>query len=153
MKPHPDQLYKKINVLSQEIRKQFLKKGIVIPSQLRDGSIQIGRFSVRKELTGFFTILDTRGDVICDKINLAQTAILVANNLALGKLLDHKILENDRNYGYAMFEEMVQKRSLTKCNDESRACLLTIKLGKSSSKKEIYRKQIINSFEKLRKFI
>jgi hypothetical protein len=152
MKTQPDQLYKKIDVLSQEIKKQFLKKGIVIPLQSRDGSIKLGRYVVKKEETGFFTILDIRGDIVCDRINLAQTAILVANNLALGRSLDHRMLENDRNYGYAMFEEMVQKRSLTKCREESRACLLTIKLGKSSSKKALYRKQIINSFEKLRKF-
>jgi len=145
------QIFKKIDVLSQKIRRQFLEKGVVLPSQDKEGKIRIGKFTIGKNKDGFFNINDTTGFLIVDQINLAQTAILLSNKLALGKMLDKTLLENDRQYGYALFEETLQKQALTRSQDTDRICLLLNRLAKSSSKRKLHQTYIISNFEKLKK--
>ena len=53
------------------------------PVKNNDGSINIGRYTIVKDLSGFFDILDYSGDIVVDKINLAQTAIVLANKLTI----------------------------------------------------------------------
>jgi hypothetical protein len=145
------QAFKQIDVLSQKIRQQFLEKGVVLPSHDKEGKIRIGKFIISKNKDGLFDIVDITGFLIAGRINLAQTAILVSNKLALGKILDKTLLENDRQYGYALFEETLQKQALTRSQDIDRTCLLLNKLAKSSSKREFHQRYIFSNFEKLKK--
>jgi hypothetical protein len=153
MKTIPEKVYKQIDVLSKEIKNQFLKKGIVIPTRNADGSVRIGYYSVKKTSDGFFEIDDCHGCTIVDKINLPQTAILLANNLSLGKFVDKTLLNADRHYGYAAFEEAVQKRSMDRSQDIEHYGLMLNKLDISRFKKECFKRDILRSFEKLTKFV
>jgi hypothetical protein len=152
MKPIPNDLYDKIERVSETVRQGFLNKGIVIPVKNRDGSISLGRFKVVNEHNGFYTIYDQRGEPIVDHINLPQTAALLANDLALGRWMDKQLLEKDRQYGYALFEETLYKHRLTKQKqplDEFEIALSRNMIFKR--KRENYERTIIKSFEKLRK--
>jgi hypothetical protein len=151
MKLPTEKTFKQIDVLSRQARQQFLEKGVVIPSQDADGKIHIGRYVVSKNSNGFFTILDNRENIIVDGINLAQTAILLSNRLALGKMLDTALLEKDRKYGYALFEETLQKQALSRSHDVDKICLLINKLEKSTFLRESYQRYIVSNFEKLKK--
>jgi hypothetical protein len=151
MKLPTEKTFKQIDILSQRARQQFLEKGVVIPSQDADGKIHIGRYIVDKNAKGFFTILDNRKNIIVDGINLAQTAILLSNRLALGKMLDTALLEKDRKYGYALFEETLQKQALARSHDVDKICLLINKLEKSTFLRESYQRYIVSNFEKLKK--
>lgn len=153
MKEIPDNIYKKMNTLTKEIRLQFLRKGIVIPSETEDGSVRIGKYIVRKKSNGFYSVLDFLNRPVVENINLPHTAILLANSLALGNLIDRSLLEKDKNYGYAAFEESVQRRTMERSIDTEKYILMLNKIDISRTKKELYKRSISNSFEKLRKFV
>lgn len=152
MKPIPTDLYDKIERVTETVRKGFLNRGIVIPVKNRDGSINLGHFKVVNQHNGFYAIFNSRGDTVVDQINLPQTAALLANDLALGRWIDKQILESDRKYGYALFEELLYKQRLTKKNQ----ALPDFEFALNHSiifkrKRESYERTIIKRFEKLRK--
>ena len=93
MKTTPELLYKKIQKLSNEVKKEFRNKGIVLPKQHNDGSVSIGRYRIIKHQNTFYSIADHTGEIMVDKINLPQTAALLANGLELGRWLDDTILQ------------------------------------------------------------
>lgn len=149
----PEHLYKKLSVLTKEICEEFRRKGIVLPAMEKDGSVQIGDLKINKDKNGYYNIAWKNGYLVVANINLPQTAILVANKIALGKGTDDKLIEADRQYGYAEFEEKLQKGLLDRSKDLDRSCLMLDKLSTSRAKKEQNRRIIFSSFEKLRKFV
>jgi hypothetical protein len=150
----PDHVLPKLEKLSEKVEKDLRNKGVVIPFKLPDGSVCLGSFKVLKSDQGFYSIENRNGDLMAKQINLPQTAILVANGMALGNILDHDLLAIDKNYGYAAFEEQLYKRAIEKYRKKNpdTAYLKSIKLEKSKKKKEQYKKEIVHHFEKLRKF-
>lgn len=147
MKEIPNHLYEKIVLLSKEIKDNFRKKGIVIPIKNEDDTISLGPYTVIKDTQGFYKIHDYRKEVIVERINLPQTAIMLANGLALGKFLDTTLLNKDQKYGYALFEETLHKHK-TKNID-----LHLAKHSSAKAKREYYQHDINTSFEKLRKLV
>lgn len=148
MKEIPNHLYEKIVSLSKEVKDSFRKRGIVIPVKNEDDSISLGSYTVVKDNQGFYKIYDYRKEVVVERINLPQTAIMLANGLALGKFLDNKLLSKDQKYGYALFEETLHKNKTKKNVD-----LHLAKLSSARAKREYYQHDINISFEKLRKLV
>jgi hypothetical protein len=155
MKTTPELLYKKIQKLSNEVKKEFRNKGIVLPKQHNDGSVSIGRYRIIKHQNTFYSIADHTGEVMVDKINLPQTAALLANGLELGRWLDNTILQKDRTYGYALFEETLyrQHADTNMKKDIDRAQVMLTKSQLNRVKKESCKRDILQSFEKLRKIV
>lgn len=149
----PNYLYKKLKQITLQVKEDFRRKGIVIPIENDDGSVSVGNYIVKKT-AGYYQILDYSGDVILDKINLPQSAIVLANNLALGKFVDDELLLKDRQYGYAAFEEELHKKYATRIVKKNidRADLCYTKGAISKSKKDRYKTDILRTFEKLKKF-
>lgn len=155
-KPIPEDLFKQFSVIGHEVKTSFLRKGVVIPMRNTDGTVSIGNYTIVKNPdTGLYSILDHRGEVRLDLINLPQTAILVANSLALGKFPDDALILTDRKYGYALFEEELHskifKRSAKKDLDKFDIALSKKVLFKNKRKQ--YKRDIEQSFEKLRKLV
>ena len=146
MKPINPAIYNQLQKISDEVKQQLARKGIAIPVKNEDGSISLGNYTVVKR-DSFYSILDYGNEVVVDKINLPQTAIILANNLALGKFLDYRIINTDRNYGYAEFEERLQTKR------KSYPDLTAIMAQEKRIRKESLKREIIKSFEKLRKFV
>jgi hypothetical protein len=107
-----------------------------------------------KEKSGFYSIKDYSNETVIEKINLPQTAAILANGLALGKWLDNEIVSIDRHYGYSLFQETLTKQGAQKSllrKDVDRADLLFTKSSIARTKKLIARQQIYDRFEKLRR--
>ena len=148
----PDHLFRKIESISHEVKKNLRKKGIAIPMDNEDGTISLGDYKIVKIDGNFYSVLDNTNNPVVEKINLPQTAVMLANDLALGKFLNHRLLELDRNYGYALFEETLTKKSLKNVRKPlDQYEIMNTKCLIAQAKKTNYRHEIIKSFEKLRK--
>lgn len=146
-------IYKKIVLVTNTVKDKLRRKGVAIPIKNDDGSISFGSYTVRKNKDRFYSILDYSNNTIVDKINLPQTALLVANNLALGKFLDKELISIDQNYGYALFEEELETHLSRKKVSADIYSLRMAKALKAKYKKESCKKDIERSFEKLRKLV
>ena len=149
----PNNLYRKIQQLSFEVKEELRKKGVVAPMKNDDGSIGIGPFKIVKTGEGY-SILNNRNEIVEDNINLPQTAVLLANDLALGRFRDNTVISNDRKYGYALFEEQLHTRIKTRKN--STITYFDVSLAKASearSKKEYYKRDLLNKYEKLMRLV
>jgi hypothetical protein len=155
MKPITDDLYKKIVKVSAEVKKDFRRRGLVIPVENKNGSISLDNFTIAKDNDGFYVIINRRGDEIVSNINLPQTAAVLANGLALGHFLDDKLLRADREYGYALFDETLHERAVKRSKNKSLDYfdLMLSKCMIARAKKEQYKGEIVKSFEKLRKLV
>lgn len=155
MKPITDDLYKKIVKVSDEVKKELRRKGLVIPIDNDDGSISVGNFRIVKERTNFYSIVDFEGERVVERINLPQSAIMLANTLALGLHIDSRIEQLDKSYGYALFEEQLHEQAVKNSHKKSLDYfdLMLTKCMIARAKKEDYKREIINSFEKLRKLV
>jgi hypothetical protein len=155
MKNIPDDLYKKIVKLSDTVKFDLLKKGVVVPVKNKNGSINVGHFKIVKTNEGYYNILSRSGDIVVDQINLPQTAAVLANGLALGKFKDDSLLESDRRYGFALFDETLHRRSLENSSKKSLEYfdLMLTKSLIAKAKKDRYKQDVIKSFEKLIKLV
>jgi len=155
MKQINNDIYKKITTLNREVKEDLRRKGLVVPKTDNNGHILVGRYKILKNNKGFFNIVDYGNEIIVENINLPQTAAVLANKLALGKFIDIEILNADRKYGHALFEEELQQKiariSIKKKNID-RADLMFTKSKISKFRKEESKREIINCFEKLIKF-
>jgi len=154
MKPLTDDLYKKLATLGRNVKQQLRQKGFVIPVENTDGTVSFDRFTVVHKTNGFYTILDHTHEAVVDQINLPQTAVILANNLALGKSKDDQLINQDRAYGYAEFEEQVYKRAV-KRKDTSLVHfdVSQNKYSAAMAKRKMFKNTIMTSFEKLVKLV
>lgn len=151
MKLTTEELYLKIQKLSESVKLDLRRKGLVVPVKNKDGSINVGSYRIVKNLQGY-TIVDYTNEVIVDRINLPQTAIITANRLALGQHKDTVLLNSDTQYGYAEFEEALYKRAVQSKTLKNFDIHLS-KYGTAHLKKESHKNAIANSFHKLIKLI
>jgi hypothetical protein len=155
MKITSDEIYLKIQQISTDVKEKLKRQGIVVPVKKRDGSIQIGSYSIRKDGNGFYSIVDFRNEVIINRINLPQTAAIQANRLALGKYIDDDIMQADTKYGHAHFDEELHthlaERSLSK-KDLDKAEMMYTKSTIARHKKNQQMFEVKKSFEKLMRF-
>ena len=146
MKQTPE-LYKKIIQLSNEVKQELRKKGLIVPSRNKDGSISMGKFTIVKDNENFYNIIDNRGLTLVKNINLPQTAVLLANSLALGKQVDDQIIGKDRSYGFAVFEEALTKRAISKTANIEKWDIMTTKNMMAQARMNYYKEQIVLSFK------
>jgi hypothetical protein len=152
MNPTSADLYKKIILISGNVKEDLRKKGLIIPVENPDGSIGVGRHRIVKTEVGY-SIVDRDNEILINRINLPQTAAVLANNIALGRGKDFELINADQCYGYAEFDEQLQKNALAQKNknDIFWFDIRYSKLMLAKAKKETNRNFIFASFEKLRK--
>lgn len=150
----PEKLYSQVQRLSDEVRNDYRRKGVVLPTTTKHG-IRLGRFFVYKNSKGFYTVCDFRKEIWYDDINLPQTAILIANDLELGRFVKTEILNADRLYGYALFEEQLHKRNADKyrSKDPDRSNVREVKQYRNTARKKQYKKDIERQYQKLANLI
>ena len=150
-----DEIYLKIQQLSTDVKEKLKCQGIVVPVKKRDGSIQIGSYSIKKEGSGFYSILDFKNEVIIKSINLPQTAAIQANRLALGKYIDDDILQADTRYGHAYFDEELHTQLAERClnkKDFDKAEMMYTKSTIARHKKNQHMFEVKKCFDKLMRF-
>lgn len=141
-------VYEKLETLSLKLESQLKNRGILVPFKTDDGVIYVGNYLIVKE-ESYFNIYNRYREKIVDKINLPQTAAILANNLALGKILDINLLNLDRYYGYAEFEEKLNKLQANQVKNIDRLEMFAIKSHNKKYKKELCKQQIEKQFKKL----
>jgi hypothetical protein len=147
MKSIPDNLYKKIVEVSNEVKEKLRRKGVVIPTTNDDGSITVGHVRIVKQDTLGFVIMDKDGAIIVSRINLPQTAVLLANSIAITRNYNKDIFLKDQLYGSALFEETLTKRALAKKNKNiDHWDLMTTKNNIARAKKNFYKNEIQQTF-------
>lgn len=152
MKQIPKYIYFKIEQLTNDVKDNLARRGLAIPIPIEDGSIKLGNFFIKKLSTGFYSIIDDKNRPIIEGINLPHTAVIVANKLALGKWIDTDLLEIDKKYGHAAFDELVHKNSVKtnrKNKQYDKADIMAIKAETACRKKEYYKKTISTDYRKL----
>ena len=155
MKEISEDLYQKILNATREIQAELRNKGLVVPVKLPRGYIKIGDYTIVKNQAGWYNIVDAWGDIVVKQINLPQTAAVVANSLALGRMLDTDLVNTDRQYGYALFEEQLHDRAIRSSSKKSldNYHISVTKFNIARIKKAEYKKTIVNSFDKLLKLV
>lgn len=155
MKHISDNLYQKIQQLDQSVKETLRRQGVVVPVKSKNGNIQVGSYYIKKNDSGFYSIVDQRDDSIVSGLNLPQTAVILANSLALGKWIDSRMLQIDRKYGHEMFDEQLHvhlaEKNIAKRNLDQ-AELMYTKSYIAKTKKDRHKKVILNSFDKLIRF-
>lgn len=147
MKSIPDNLYKKIVEVSNEVKEKLRRKGVVIPTTNDDGSISVGHVKILKDGEVGYVIVDNQGDIIVRNINLPQTAVLLANSIAITRNYNKDIFLKDQLYGSALFEETLTKRALSKKNKNiDHWDLMTTKNNIAKAKKNFYKNEIHQTF-------
>jgi len=150
-----EELYKKFTKVTAEVREDFRQRGFIIPVSNADGSISIGPYRIVKDKNDLYNIVDRRNRIEIEGINLPQTAIIMANDLALCKFLNRDLIKRDQEYGYALFKEQIYKRALQRSKNHSidRFELLLFRSTSNREKKERCRRDIERGFEKLTKIL
>ena len=148
-----DQLYKKVSDLTAGIKQEFRAKGIVIPIRGINGGIRLDDYTVSKEVDCTYTVADST-DILYEGLNLSYAAILIANDLALGKTPEYNVIENDKVYGYSVFEEEHYRKmsaSLIAKKDWDRAETMTHKQKIARERAKNAKSAVLISFEKIRR--
>jgi len=150
MKKIPNKLFQKVESLAKSVLTDFQRRGYVIPVEQHDGRIKIGAYIVGKNSNGFYSVTDNRNNVYVDNLNLKQTAALIANDLALGKILDKAIIDADKTYGYRLFDQQVYENAAKrKKNTLDQDVFYETRCNIARVQKEQAKQQIFNSFRKL----
>lgn len=150
MKKLPVDLYFRVENLARNVLTDFKNKGYVIPHREPDGTVRFDLYTVVKESTGFYSVKDTQDRVYASGINLPQTAAVVANDLALGKIIDNRLLEIDRNYGYKIFDRDLFKRNCqNKKTTLDQMVYYKTQMETATKKANYYKSLIDRSFSKL----
>lgn len=151
MKPTKKQIFSKVQQVASSVKKELREQGYIIPIKEADGSINFDGVHVRKLKDTFYTVYDKHNVPIIENLNLLQTAIVLANNVALGRWPDIKLIEADKQYGYHAFKLEVYTARRNKALELTDSWLYydtRHKIAHENSEK--YKKVILNSFDKLR---
>jgi hypothetical protein len=146
--------FKQISNLATKVKQDLRKKGLVVPRDNGDGTITVDGYTIIKDKAGWYKIVDRFSESVVEQINLAETAAVLANQLALGRWLDNYILSQDRAYGYSLFEEILTTKhaeSSIKRDDIDQASVSLTKASIAKHKKLSAKRAILSSFDKLRK--
>jgi hypothetical protein len=141
-------VYKKISNISSEVKTKLFRKGLVVPKKNNDNSISVGRYLIKK-INGLYTIANGKNCVILENINLPQTAILIANKLALWGAVDYNLFLKDQSYGSTLFEDELYTQRIDKHTDEDYRQVMLIKRDVVREKRDFYKQEIEESFQKL----
>ena len=149
-----NQLFKKVEQLAEGVKKDFQSKGLVIPIKEKDGSVKFNNYTIVRDRSGFYSIISASNITIVSNINLPQSAIILANALALGRGTDDKIINHDKQYGFNSFEEEQCKKvaaAMAKKKEWDRMDTLIIKQNIAHQRAEYAKDTVLKSFEKFRR--
>jgi hypothetical protein len=145
-------LFEDVKYLATKVRSDLKGRGFVVPAKNKDGSVVVGEYRIDKKEDGFY--IAKGPTAFLGPINLPESAIVLANNLALGKQLDHTLLENDKWFGFKRFDEEASLHGARICEkrkDPDRADLLYNKAEIAKHQKNQYKSSILNVYNQLKR--
>lgn len=100
MKQH--QVLEKLQAVKGAVKKSLREKGVVVPVKTKHG-IKLDDYEIVEEITGF-SVLDRWKEKQYSKLYFMQTAVVVANALALNQQVKKEWLLHDSIAGAADFD-------------------------------------------------
>lgn len=150
MKPNK-QIFNKVQQVAKSVKEELREQGYVIPIKEKDGSYNFDGVYVKKIKGTFYTVYDKYGMPVVENVNLLQTAMVLANSIALGRYPDIKLIEADRQYGYQSFKIDVYTARLKKAIELTDNWLYyDTRMRIAQANSENYKRTIMHSFDKLR---
>jgi len=144
-------LFIKVEKIAKTVIDSLKKKGYVVPSSLSNNRVNFDGYIVGRDREGYYYITNPDRDLLIDKINLPQTAALVANNLALGRSNVEHLLDQDKYFGYKDFDQAIFKRAMDRSKQNiDQFTYWQTRHNDAKHQAKSHRSAIVNSFEKLR---
>jgi hypothetical protein len=154
LKPMTDldpSLFIKVEKIAKTVIDSLKKKGYVVPSLLSNNRVNFDGFIVGRDREGYYYITNPRKDLLIDKINLPQTAAVIANNLALGRNNIENLLDQDKYFGFRDFDTLIFKRAMDRNKqDIDQFAYWQTRYNIARQQAKSHKITIVNSFEKLR---
>lgn len=148
MTKNPQKIFEQVRDLADQVKHDLKKKGLVVPAKDSNGNVVVGDYRIIKKDI-FYYVYNKRNQAVTPPLNLAQTAIVIANKLALGYYVDDALVKIDRDYGYKAFDEENFTRSAERKGfvegDVSR-----IRADIARREKDRFKSQIMTEFNRLR---
>jgi len=149
MKKIPNSVFNQFELVARQVLTDFKNRGHVIPVRQPNGSIQYEKFLVSKNTKGLYSVT-SKNITYFDNLNLPQTAAIVANDLALGKIVDSMLINIDRDYGFKLFEEeLYQQASKRKKNNIDQVIFYDTRRQIARVQKQELKGRIMRTFKKL----
>ncbi len=149
MRKIPNSVFNQFQLVAKQVLTDFKTRGHVIPVRQPNGSIQYEKFLVSKNKNGLYSV-SSKNIVYYDTINLPQTAAIVANDLALGRIVDNQLITADRDYGFKLFEEeLYQQASKRKKNTIDQVIFYDTRRQIARVHKQTIKDRIMRTFKKL----
>ena len=152
MQKNNKQVYKKLQQIATQVDTNFRNNGVSIPARNDNGNVEISGYTILYTSAGLYDIVNVNGHVIIAGLNLAETAVLLANYLSLGRFTNKILVQQDRDYGYMQFEKTVFQKnhaSAIKRCEYDRAEFLQDKYNMASNRAETTKKSIDSMYKKL----
>ncbi len=100
----------KLSAVSKSIKEQLKKKGVIVPVKTKDG-VRIEDYLVKQTPKGY-AVLNKFGNSLYENLYYIQTAIIIANTLALKKSVRQSLTEDDMKAGVNEFDLLLYKQRL-----------------------------------------
>lgn len=97
-----DQVLQKLQSLKNVVKQSLRTKGVIVPVKTKRG-LKLDNYEIVLEDTGY-VIYDKFQDKVYFNLYYLQTAILIANALALGRTVKNEWIIDDRTAGVADFD-------------------------------------------------
>lgn len=149
MKKIPSDVYNQFELVAKRVLTDLKTRGFVVPIRGQQGSLKFEDFVVIKNPNGLYSVKGGKVTYF-DDLNLPQTAAIIANDLAVGRILDSNLVNLDRDYGFKLFEEEVYRRaSKRKKNTLDQVVFYDTRKQIAKSQKNAIKDRIMKSFKKL----
>ncbi len=96
------ELLSRLQKLKEDVKNNLKQQGVVLPVKTAKG-IRLDNYEIRLEKSRY-RIFNKWNEIEVDNINYLQTAVIIANNLALKKQTLDVILSEDMRAGAAEFD-------------------------------------------------
>jgi hypothetical protein len=144
------QALQNLHKLSAIVQRNFRSVGIAVP-YFSDEGVGLDEYCIVKNSEGYYSIQDHNKYVFVDHINLAQTAIVIANDLCMGKMINKSLLQLDKTYGFLAFEQQVCRKAIKNAykTNADRVEMMQLRLEQAIAKQQQIKYKIVENFKKL----
>jgi hypothetical protein len=151
MKKSTNDVFLKFEAVAKTVIDDLRSRGFIVPIEQDDGSFKFDNILVEKSPDSTYRVRHANNNFFyVENLNLPQTAVLIANDLALGKIVDNKLIAMDAEYGYKLFDQEVYlqaaKRKKITLDQE---IFYQTRSEISKVKKQEIKNRILRAFKKL----
>jgi hypothetical protein len=151
MKKSTNDVFLKFETVAKTVIDDLRSRGFIVPIEQDNGSLKFDNILVEKSPDNTYRVRHADNNFFyVENLNLPQTAVLIANDIALGKIIDNKLVDMDAEYGYKLFDQEVYlSAAKRKKNTLDQEIFYQTRLEISKVKKQEIKSRILRAFKKL----